>query len=83
MNVKEIVEACIKAEGFDGLYTDHCGCFVGDLMVCESSLVISNCVGECKPGYKSKVKKGDYNNVEEGHEVGDFVCGPEKEIEKL
>ena len=46
MTVHEIVENYLKANGFDGLAGDNCGCQLGDLFpCCESSL---DCVPACK-----------------------------------
>ena len=47
MNVKEIIQAWLKTNGYDGLYHDYleCGCTIDDLMPCNS------CLDECEPGY--------------------------------
>lgn len=39
MNVKEITEQYLKANGYDGLYNENCecGCERGDLMPCDCS----------------------------------------------
>jgi len=54
MTVKEIVEAYLEANGYDGLYTCDCGCRIGDLMPCP-------CEGcdKCEPGYLRTEQKGD------------------------
>lgn len=46
MTVKEIVIKYLKANGFDGLFTDDCGCTWDDLMPCGSDPM------DCEPGYK-------------------------------
>ena len=47
MDVKEIVEEYLKANGYDGLYNYvGCGCALDDLDACGE---ISPC---CEPGYK-------------------------------
>lgn len=46
MTLKEITEAWLKANGYGGLYNDfHCGCRLGDLMVCDEPGV------GCEAGY--------------------------------
>lgn len=45
-NVKEILEEYLKANGFDGLAGDECGCFIGDLVPCD------NDPSGCVPGHK-------------------------------
>lgn len=50
MNVKEIISKQLTLDGYDGLYNTDCGCSIGDLMPCKSYS------GECKAGYKRKVK---------------------------
>ncbi len=46
MTVEEIVIEYLKANGFDGLYNDDCGCFLDDLIPC------SECCSNCQPGYR-------------------------------
>ncbi len=46
MNVKEIVSEYLKANGYDGLYTDDCGCWLTDLFPCGENFE------DCKPGYE-------------------------------
>lgn len=43
MNVRQITEHWLRANGFDGLATDGCGCGVDDLMPCDGGL------DNCKP----------------------------------
>ncbi len=48
--VKEIVEAYLKAEGFDGLFNDeldsYCSCRLGDLEPCDGAFLSG-----CQPGF--------------------------------
>jgi hypothetical protein len=48
MNVREIVEEYLKANGFDGLAGDECGCQIGDLAPCGSECMNMD---DCEPGY--------------------------------
>lgn len=66
MTVKEIVEAYLKANGFDGLRNYHCSCYVDELMDCVGN------TGECTPGHKIKCSRLDgkcdiYGGVCIGH----------------
>ena len=47
MDVADIVKRFLEENGFDGLYTDECGCFKDDLFPCSSE-----CALDCVPGYK-------------------------------
>ena len=49
MTVKEIVKEYLLANGYEGLYTDECGCETEDLMPCYC------CEGSdgCEAGYKT------------------------------
>lgn len=42
-----MVRAWLKVNGYDGLYTEDCGCEVDDLMPCGEF------GGRCEPGYKA------------------------------
>ena len=44
--VRTIISVWLKNYGFDGLYTDECGCLLSDLIPCDRDC------GDCKPGYK-------------------------------
>ena len=48
MNVKEIVEAYLKANGYDGLFNPHanCACLSNDLVSCDGNPC------DCQPGYR-------------------------------
>jgi hypothetical protein len=43
-NVKEIVINYLRANGFDGLYNDDCGCSIDDLCPCVDDW------SDCRPG---------------------------------
>ena len=55
MSVLDIVKEYLKANGYDGLVTDECGCQLSDLAPC--------CIGEsfinCEPGYKTPCLGGE------------------------
>ena len=36
MNVREIVKEYLEKNGYDGLYSDECGCQSNDLMPCDA-----------------------------------------------
>jgi len=57
MTTKEIVIDYLKANGFDGLYSDDCGCSISDLMPCDGY----GSVGMCKPGVKKNCKECSEN----------------------
>ncbi len=67
MDVSDIVKRFLEENGFDGLYTDECGCFnIDDLFPCGSE-----CIPDCVPGYKMP---GDsFINDEQV-----FIIGPKK-----
>ena len=46
MEIRQIVEQWLRANGYDGLTTVDCGCVVDDLMPC------GECIANCKAGYK-------------------------------
>ena len=45
MNARQIVRLYLESNGFDGLWTEDCGCGTGDLMPCGEF------GRECVPGY--------------------------------
>ena len=46
--LKSIVAAYLRANGYDGLYNEDCGCLLADdLMPCRQEEI-----GECRPGYR-------------------------------
>lgn len=64
MTVKEIVEAYLRANGFDGLYADECSCTVDDLEPCGYMM------SECLAGYIRPCDCGNH----------DWHIGPEKGV---
>lgn len=48
MNVRDIIIEYIKANDFDGLSGDDCGCDLNNLCPCDE------CCIECVPAYKAK-----------------------------
>ena len=56
MNVREIIKKHIEDNGYDGVYTDDCGCKLEDLFPCGCDV----CVSDCKPGYKHTDKDGNW-----------------------
>ena len=46
MDATQIVATWLKDNGYDGLYSDDCGCEINDLMPCGQF------GGQCEPGYK-------------------------------
>lgn len=46
-NIRDIVDQWLRANGYDGLAGEECGCECGDLMPCDDPN-IDNCV----PGHK-------------------------------
>jgi hypothetical protein len=68
-DVLDMVKQYLIDNGYDGLYCEDCGCFIGDLVPCSEDF---SC---CMPGYKCKVKG----------QGGDGECdgiGPEKTEDK-
>ena len=66
-NVYEIVEWWLRANGYNGLYTDDCGCHVDDLIPCNGDYCVDYCM-ECLAGYNSP-KKAKENDSEI------WICG--------
>ena len=50
MTVEEIVKQYLKANNYDGLCGEECGCSLDDFMPCEDSC------NECEPAHKAKCK---------------------------
>lgn len=71
MTVKEIVIKYLKEKGFDGLYTEDCGCSIDDLMPCDGF----GCIGECEAGVKKDCVKCGGKECTEGCD-NDFCIGP-------
>ena len=59
ITVKSIVEDYLKANGYDGLWSEwsECGCFVGELMCC--GVFCDGSCDDCHPGYKVLLEDGD------------------------
>jgi len=62
-SVKSIVEYYLDSNGYSGLYTDGCGCKMGDLAPCLRDGIPM----ECKPGYLHT------------HTVGAWIIASDKE----
>ena len=56
MNAKKIIKNYLEENGYDGLYTDGCGCRKHDLFPCDS---VPN---RCKPGYL-KWEKDEFGHL--------------------
>lgn len=54
MNVKEILVRWLKSHGYDGLYTDECGCSLNELILCTED------PSQCKPGVKKDQHRMGY-----------------------
>jgi hypothetical protein len=56
VNVKDIVKAYLKANGYDGLLSDRyeCGCALDDLMECDQEGIKA-----CEPAYKGPCTCGE------------------------
>jgi hypothetical protein len=48
ITVKDIVQAYLIANGYDGLYMEICGCHINDLFPCNEDF------SKCHPGHKQK-----------------------------
>jgi len=49
IQVTEIVKDWLKSHGYDGLYTDECGCRIADLAPCGGEGMSECCAGVYKP----------------------------------
>jgi len=69
MNAKEIIKKWLADNGYDGLYSEECGCLIKDFAPCCEDF------GDCIAGYKTKC------DPETCHADGDcfFHVGPEKD----
>ena len=67
MNVKQIVEKYLRENGYDGLYTDECGCCLDDLMPCDEFCL------DCIAGYKVIITAKNQNKFGGEVEIGDWV----------
>ena len=52
--VKEIVLKYLQENGYDGLFTEDCGCELSDLMPCSY-----DCLEYCEAGYKQPCDCGE------------------------
>lgn len=68
MTVKEIVAAWLKENGYDGLYSDDCGCNITHFMPCCGDF------SECQAGV--------FVNLSDRKDGFDFWIGPKKEAGK-
>jgi hypothetical protein len=66
MTVKEIVIDYLKSNGYDGLYSNDCGCVIDDLCPCSGY----GSMDMCEPGIKKDCKK-----CEDECESGEFCIG--------
>jgi hypothetical protein len=80
MNVKEIVLQWLKANGYDGLFIDDCGCVLDDLMPCAAAYYGDGGCDGCVPGYK--VPCPGKPECENDRGVCPFHIGPKKGGEK-
>jgi hypothetical protein len=53
MTAKEIIINYLKANGYDGLCGEECGCEFDDLIACDDRFAF-----DCVPGYKIKCMCG-------------------------
>ena len=53
MDIRQIVEQWLRANNYDGLCSEDCGCEVDDLMPCGEY------VNDCEAGYKVPCPGGD------------------------
>lgn len=63
MNVHDITRAYLEREGYDGLYTEGCGCALKEgLMPCCADW--GNDITQCQPGYRHvyQGEEGDPDN---------------------
>ena len=66
MTVKEIVMKYLKDNGFDGLYSEDCGCLVDDLIPCSSDAEY------CEAGVKKNCSECENNlAIDERHNCAD------------
>jgi hypothetical protein len=54
MTVAEIIMEYLKANGYDGLCNDECGCELSNLFPCCEAF------DACEPGYKIQTSKDNY-----------------------
>lgn len=58
MNVREIIQAYLKANGFDGLVSNgDCSCDIDDLFPC----IGGDWIAECEPGHEVPCDCGEHD----------------------
>ncbi len=55
MDCKGIIKSWLKQHGFDGLYSEECGCEIEGLFPCDEEGALS-----CRPGYRKEGRADDY-----------------------
>ena len=70
-SVKDMVAAQLKELGYDGLYTEDCGCQLSDLMPCGTEGIEN-----CQAGYKRPAEPDDCEWI---WQEGNWMIGPTKE----
>lgn len=78
MTVHDIVKAYLKANGYDGLCREDCGCGIDDLNTCAMAEA-EDIPGDCVPAYKRPATQEDYDEIDGDFEVGDPIFSPIKE----
>ena len=58
MTVKKIVENYLRENGYEGLYSEECGCYLDDLMPC------GECCDNCEAGYKVTITEENQNDFD-------------------
>ncbi len=58
-NVHGILKNWLSQNGYEGLYTEDCGCDLDDLIACDSYC------GNCMPGIKLRYKDMTYEQQQE------------------
>ena len=74
MNVYEITKKYLIDNGYDGLFTDDCGCLVDDLMPCDGDC------SYCEAGYKMSAEEADKLGYEVDPDWDYIVCGKKPEV---
>ena len=69
MTVYEITKKYLIENGYDGLFTDECGCLLDDLMPCDCDC------SYCQPGYKLSAKEANRLGYEVEPDWDYIVCG--------
>ena len=74
VKVVDMVKSHLESNGYDGLYSDECGCELSDLAPC------GEIQGDCRAGYKRTLRtQGDADLYCEAS-VGDWVIQPEEAL---